>query len=594
MAKTCGACRERKVRCDGVTPICGPCSKARRPIQCIYVSSNAVASKGPLLQKGAACYPCRRKKKRCDAKHPFCTTCKVAGKEYDCQYEDNIERSLTEALIARTRDLEQRLAYFEGQSQASSAAPSQSVASSSCVTVEMNDFLSSLASFPPIFAQYPFTPGVNLAPNVEMPFPLVTSLPLQSVASQSEIISPLVDSHYLTTSTSYQDLDEFRALFISHHGQLGLFLSEEKTQAILLADLSGRVVHPVLVYAAQLMGCRLWQEQHRAVCTITTESYQLRSVQQALLNTGHPVTRLQVHNVLTIYFLIKQHMQEGRDQLVKAANLVMQYSLRFQSPAITGTNLLQEPNIEAREQICALSQLLYLDKAACIVLNESTLLSVEFEQDFATLSYVFPAISRHNLVVLRARSVFFLHQTRCLSSQPSSPVDFNVPAHSQGQWYDQYWHLLAEVSEHIAILSPSMLKSTAFRDRERGLTLKLCMLVSLTASAELHRLLASHHAESRLKCLDVVFEIVGITRGLKDDDYIFLDPILGICWTMVATIFNQERDHHNDKYSAVHWRSLLAVIVYSASKLGHTLPFMENSLVTINGAISTAEESSTE
>ena len=149
--------------------------------------------------------------------------------------------------------------------------------------------------------------------------------------------------------------------------------------------------------------------------------------------------------------------------------------------------------------------------------------------------YLFPSISKNNLVILRARSVSLLQRTRALSAQWTdlalnigNPPYWSSESGPQDQWFGDYWSLLEEVSEHLANLTPSMLKATFFRHREHGLALKLCTIISLTAAAELHRLLSSQHVESRLKCLDKVFEIVGITRSLKDDDYIFLDPILGV------------------------------------------------------------------
>ncbi|KAI0781007.1 hypothetical protein BD413DRAFT_464032 [Trametes elegans] len=119
-SQTCSACRGRKVRCDGVLPVCGPCSKARRPVECEYTSSATIVTgpKGEYLKKGAACVPCRyvdnaHTPQKCDAKRPSCSTCKVAGKEKDCTYDENVERTLTEALFMRTHELEQRLAVYE-------------------------------------------------------------------------------------------------------------------------------------------------------------------------------------------------------------------------------------------------------------------------------------------------------------------------------------------------------------------------------------------------------------------------------------------------------------------------------------------------
>ncbi|KIP05149.1 hypothetical protein PHLGIDRAFT_164926 [Phlebiopsis gigantea 11061_1 CR5-6] len=65
MARTCLACRTRKMRCDGATPECGPCSRARKPLNCTYSDKSLIQRDTNLLPKGAACLPCRRKKKVC-------------------------------------------------------------------------------------------------------------------------------------------------------------------------------------------------------------------------------------------------------------------------------------------------------------------------------------------------------------------------------------------------------------------------------------------------------------------------------------------------------------------------------------------------
>ncbi len=55
---------------------------------------------------------------KCDALRPSCSTCKIAGKQNECAYEENVERTFTEALIWRTHVLEQRLASYETQGTA--------------------------------------------------------------------------------------------------------------------------------------------------------------------------------------------------------------------------------------------------------------------------------------------------------------------------------------------------------------------------------------------------------------------------------------------------------------------------------------------
>jgi len=391
---------------------------------------------------------------------------------------------------------------------------------------------------------------------------------------------------------SLRELDEFRVTFLSHHGQLGVSLPESKIRAIMTGDLSGTHVHPSLIYVAQLMGCRLWQEQNRTVLNSAVEHVQLLFVFQALLDTPDPVTRLQIHSVLAIYFLIKRRMLEGRDQLLRAARVALEYNMRFDTHSTETLEPKLDTSDEVQEHICALSQLMYLDKAAAIVLNDPSLLSADYDQQFKALPFTFPAISKNKLVVLRARSVAFLQHCRRLSARWTeiilnigTSINPSMPD-AQKQWYEEYWDLLEDIYEHISTLNPSMLKTSFFRQREHALALKMCMIISLTAAAELHRLLASHHPESRSECVDLVFQIVGITKGLQDEDYIFLDPILGTCWSIVATILNQERTSSIDESSSAQCKSSFTVIMTSASKLGHTLPFMEHSMETISGVAS--------
>lgn len=94
-------------RCDSASPRCGPCSRARQQLDCVYDATQPSRKKRDPLKKGAACIPCRRKKKvsiiyamqadqrltrikRCDAVRPYCNTCQLANKEHECNYEDDV------------------------------------------------------------------------------------------------------------------------------------------------------------------------------------------------------------------------------------------------------------------------------------------------------------------------------------------------------------------------------------------------------------------------------------------------------------------------------------------------------------------------
>lgn len=58
--------------------------------------------------------------------------------------------------------------------------------------------------------------------------------------------------------------------------------------------------------------------------------------------------------------------------------------------------------------------------------------------------------------------------------------------------------------------------------------MKLCHILSHTAMAELHHMLASTHFESRRQCLETVVEVVNITGSFRDEDFNLLDPVMTV------------------------------------------------------------------
>lgn len=96
--------------------------------------------------------------------------------------------------------------------------------------------------------------------------------------------------------------------------------------------------------------------------------------------------------------------------------------------------------------------------------------------------------------------------------------------------YKQYWNTLEDATEHVAILEPQMLKATINTDPDprQGVSIKVCMIIGMAAKLELHRHPAPQHTDSRKKMLDIVLEIVRLTKDFKDEDFMMLDPVLGV------------------------------------------------------------------
>ncbi|KAI8998698.1 hypothetical protein BD414DRAFT_575203 [Trametes punicea] len=581
-SQTCSACRGRKVKCDGVVPVCGPCSKARRPVDCQYTTATAVppSSKPDYLKKGAACAPCRRKKKRCDAKRPFCSTCKVAGKESDCMYDENVERTFAEVLLLRTHELEHQLAIYKQEIAALRGQQQNRLLSEAAVRVQQ-----------PVASELRLA-DVHSIPSVHHGASLY-NVPraLNAMFNHLTTPSPSLDVHSISTPAIPQGLEEFRAVFAEHTRQCGCTLSSEKLQAILAGDISGTVVHPSFTYIAQLHGCLLWQVQRHTFIFQHTELEQLEHLRAALEDVD-PVTEVQIRYLLAIYFLLKKQMEEGETQLSTAVRLALHHKLVFPiGPEDFDPLLMHEASPSQVELISTLSHLMYLDRCSALVFRVPARLNSSYDEGFNAVSIIYPFLAKTNVVYLRTRSLLLLIRTTELSRQwaeLSATAHGGIFAPGRPAWFEQYWPLLAEVSAHVATIESEMLKSTFYGDRAHGIALKFSLVVALSSKAELHWLLRRDHPESMQRSLDVVMEVVGVTRSFKDNDFVLLDPLLGLCWSMIAKIVVHVANKPTVA-AEMSWRTALQTIDMSARKLGYEMPFMEEPLKVISDVLRVVE-----
>ncbi|KAJ7891251.1 hypothetical protein B0H14DRAFT_1071184 [Mycena olivaceomarginata] len=247
---TCGRCRAKKIRCDGQNP-CGPCSRTRVNINCIYTA--AAVPHGPELRKGAACSACRRKKKKCSGNWP-CRTCIICKKEDDCKYDDGSQLSFTRALIERTRELEELLC------EAKQTSTTLNYPMGPDLSAELDQLLSSNAFAAPepiLFAEDPFFTHLD-AGSVAEPLPpdgdpfKIFEAGFNPVlqANPSAPLEQVIES-------PQEKMSRLRNKFLVHRTQFGFILPAHKISALMAGDLSGTIVHPVLVHVCHLWGFML-------------------------------------------------------------------------------------------------------------------------------------------------------------------------------------------------------------------------------------------------------------------------------------------------------------------------------------------------
>lgn len=172
---------------------------------------------------------------------------------------------------------------------------------------------------------------------------------------------------------------------MAHTAQVGIWLRESKLKAIKEGDYSGKVVHPALIHLAQLIGGVFWLMHSRSDALIINEEIELRNTQRALDHLPDPATMLSIYCLLAWYHLYKRQLEDGRNMLVKGYQHVMEYDLQLVKPRPDAVTNLAEPDDDTKEVLVGLSQLLYLDKAAMIVLNMPSVLNDEYDRQVKAL-----------------------------------------------------------------------------------------------------------------------------------------------------------------------------------------------------------------
>ena len=139
--------------------------------------------------------------------------------------------------------------------------------------------------------------------------------------------------------------------------------------------------------------------------------------------------------------------------------------------------------------------------------------------------------AKTNLIYLRTRSLLLLLRVHDLSAEwaaISSAGHGAMFSPARPEWFKAYWPQLEQLTSHIANLESEMLKATFYAEREVSVALKFCLVVSLSAKAQMHWLLHRDHEESAQRALDIVMEVVTVTRTIKDNEFLLLDPLLGV------------------------------------------------------------------
>lgn len=548
--------------------------------------------------------PCRRKKKKCDAKRPYCNTCHAAGKEHECEYDEEMRQNLAAALLLRTRELEERLAHYESQGlQFTQLAGlgDLSTAFDAPAPSPWQQSLTALAS-----------PHMGVLPDDTVQ-PVASSSASSSSSDRSSspgeqpafenisrsLFRDIIPPHNDRSSLICENTSQLRALFLKHQIQFGFHLRESKIDAIRNGDFSGRVIHPAMVHAAHLLGSLLWRVHTRTPVSVINEDVEIGAILNSLSDPPEPITLIIVYYLLAWYNLYLRQVDIGREYMGKAAQVIISHNMQLIPPHISDVLALEEPDDDTKEYITTMGQFTYMNRVGHMILGLPSFLSTEYDRQVKSLSIMQPWLTKHSVVLMRCKSMMLLVDALRLSQMraQAAPATLSLSRPIEqtplpSEWYTQYWESLEEITSHIALLYPQMLQASLCADPQQALGLKVALILGLSAQVELHRMPGTQHSESRQKSLCVILDIIGLAKGLKDEDYPMLDPILGLCYTIVANAIRNDRElllgvaeRQEVEQSE---QEAYNVLINSAQQLSSKIPYMEYHLATLCDIASTS------
>ncbi|KAJ7700889.1 hypothetical protein B0H17DRAFT_214881 [Mycena rosella] len=422
----------------------------------------------------------------------------------------------------------------------------------------------------------------NASPMIldEEPFNFLETTYNPSTTSGSQTQSPIVQSPNPVipiVETPVEKLFRLRKLFLSKRLQFGFVLPIHKLEAVTNGDLSGTVVHPVLVHVSHLWGYMLdYYERYEtwiyAPDKNGDEVTQMRLILGSLAGMLGPapdaVTTLFTYLSVSLYFFHKADFSRGQEFLSVASTTAMTNDLDL---AALGSIPVEEeakglyslhPISDADELRSTFSHLIYVGVSAQVVLTAPPVLDPRILEKF-DLMLNSKVTSNVDINFLRAKSVRLLTQTRQLTAA------WNNGQNPPPTWFEQYWKLIEQLHTHIGILNPVQLRVSFIPEgHTTELGLKLCSTMTLTALADLHGIFSPSHVESSRRYRDAVVEIVSISSTFSVDDCQYLDPILPLCWSVATKrILDSQVVYENQE-------SIITVIRACNGNLQQALPYV--------------------
>ncbi|KAF9793147.1 hypothetical protein BJ322DRAFT_103377 [Thelephora terrestris] len=508
-------------------------------------SSPEPSTASTALPRNRACLCCRRKKMKCDGLKPICTPC-VRSNRDECKYTDkkqNNRKQILEGKIsrleARLRDLESNGPQRSNSDAASSASyptppstsaslrPStrNSVASpafESVDTVTLQQYPAWPSSSSPLLFSSTFTHSSPSPPPVESDFSWPS--PALSFTQEPDVITE-------------EEANQLLNVWLSLQYQWGFIIDPITFYTSLFDPDYSKRPHPSLINAILLIATC-----HPTVSPITKAKSEsllsrvLAEIQLGISQADRLLDLIHASCLLSTYFYTQNRIQEGYYHSTAAARLIttLQSYLPGYSASLGPYN--------ANNRILTLVHVFAVDRNWSVVTglpptlkDEDCLVPSVMEaltsfpigpSDVLSCDNLLPADCIFDAIALRL-SAYALHET----SHRLVPTDLSTRNQED----------IAALKSSAALFHkrfPSFVRSRMGLEPLSLFDAHMAAIHTFVnvSTINLERAAMVRGGEPFKRCLMAVSSIVAVVEQLQEEDYSSLDPLMSSCWVTAANV----------------------------------------------------------
>ncbi|EAU91627.1 hypothetical protein CC1G_09309 [Coprinopsis cinerea okayama7 len=536
----------------------------------------------------------RKMIKKCDGVKPACQQCTRAKKAECCEYDDGKGKTRTQLLKETIARLEQRVKELEDPSYLAASVMLFDVPSEN--GHQRNPSFSGSGS-PPSSYDSPDSAFLSAFPHTESSAsPSTPWSQLQSIASPMN--PPMMpDIFFDERHSPFAPSDDISMIlldiFAPHSRQSGLEIDIDTLRSNLRHP-GAEQKHPALMNAIYLWACFISRPE--PLCQ--HEDYYLRQSLEAIpgaLRSGQSLDVIRTSCVLATYFLANGRVLEGSYHASAAAALADQIGL---GNSLTESDDKQEL---CAERVLTFWQVYNLDKTWSVVLRKRSLISDGPD-------------TRSMITCPWPQDIADYKQHSRISASGHSPTiqaflagSMSAAGFSSAALRTKASALLSEADRIAAQWCPGMKISAQLIDGinnlERIINLFLSTLVqpdqldtvtpeekfnsivahtiAHCAMIHLHRPFVSENPVSVEKCAQAARACIALIRYLNEREFVFLDPIMGPCWSWVADDTVSRLDVLERAWPMSDTSDVineLGILLYAMTKLGNHFPVVAPAL----------------